>query len=187
MLGASTKKPTEFATLMLDMGQWPGSCCHPERAWRTQEGQWFFAPHFVLKGRSRAQSAEEWWNGVDALGNGGFITKGAATYPGDLNKLLALIFIHEAGSELESVTQAGSMVRTGRWGNGLLRREAARQRHLRLPGHAGLPQVSRALRVKGRGDVDDKAIEDGACLGGLRDGWNILHEGSRGWRGQHGL
>ena len=46
-----------------------------------------------------------------------YITRGVATYPTQLNRLLAMLWVNAAAMARSEHTQAQTMVRTGKWAN----------------------------------------------------------------------
>ena len=189
--GARTTKPTEFkGTLNMDAF----TCDHPAVWWAVPwSGETYKSPHPHLRGRQWAIPWADWRPTMlrHAEPAGPFLTRGAAAYPGELNRHLAATFVRQSGTptpkrRAESNDDAPKkLVRVGFWGSTLVRstvsaepptatplfsKNDATQGHpLEACGELDSEQVVRPLPL--RGPVDDpretRRQEDSECLGGM--------------------
>ena len=102
----------------------PAVCLHPPHWWRMPwNGKWRWASHSPLRGRQWMVPAWEWQHKMLRWGppTGPYISRSAAAYPADVNRVLAESWIAGAVFCRIQETQASSMVRSGWWGNSLVR------------------------------------------------------------------
>ena len=130
-----------------------------------------------LKGKQRMVEATTWNKSMLRWGppHGPYLSRGAASYPAVMNQILAEATISSAVYAALTKTQAGSMVRTGVWGNTLVRKDSA-------PGLAQStsvesPQVAMVTPLRPAMKPQKPALMDeAACVCGLVNCWEATRK-----------
>ena len=139
MLGSWSTKPTEILHFLILL-KLPAVCTHPSHWWRMPwNGVWRWASHSPLRGRQWMVPAHTWHRSMLRWGppRGPYISRGAAAYPADMNKLLVEAWIAGAVFARIQESQSSTLVRVGHWGNTLVRARGTQ--------HQGLPSKKRAF------------------------------------------
>ena len=170
-LGARTTKPTDMKTYKVDMSSFPTLCTHQPRWWVIPWCETYhWGAHPLLTGRQWMLEAERWrphmlrWREPD----GPYISRSAAAYPLQMNKLLAEKLVRAACATRLRQSQCSAMVRTGRWANTLV----ASHRLRTAPGGIALTTGStvatdtQVLRTPTVGRPASSDIGDGAHSSG---------------------
>ena len=161
-------------------------CDHPTRWWRIPwSGEWIHGPHPPLRGKQWAIPAEDWkpWMLTPFEPRGEYITREMASYPPQLNSVLAdslceaaLIRYYEI-AEVRS-SEKSEMIRVGSHGNSLVRRDSLPLEVINNSSstHAYKPPLQRTFTfsspLKGVSSVkkfvSPKVLDNIKCIGGLR-------------------
>ena len=113
---------------------------------------------------------------------GPFISKSAAVYTGDMNRLLADQMVRGAVCSCVQRTQAAAMVKSTRWANVLVRHDAKLHMALALQVGTffiyvtGLLKVMQSMLFRGIASVEDNGFlyDPYVCVRGLVDTWTSV-------------
>ena len=143
-VGAPAQKATEIMHRLLDMRLFPTECPHESLWWKMPwNGTHFYGPHLPLYGRQWMIPASRWRKSMLRYfePSGPYITKALAHYPLQMNDVLAETWVRAVVAARIPVTQATSMVRTGRWANTLVATHLLRSTsHAQPVGKVGVSQ-----------------------------------------------
>lgn len=171
IFGAPTSKPTSLK-LRGDL----------RALWKVLwSGESYSSPQPRLRGTQWAIPYEQWSPDVKRRSEpyGDFITRGAAAYPRGLNEFLAMELIRAANVarakvHRQHVTEdhakdAAAYIRTGRFGNVLIRKELAVERTDTVD-----PQLRFMHRLTAHRPDANKEDQNAKAIGGLRDAFATL-------------
>ena len=176
--GAPSEKPTTLLHANVDFEDSCVSCKHAKTWWRLPStGAWLRAPHPPLSGKEAFIPASEWRPHLlldgrsrsRKFGRAPYLTKGAAAYPGGLNKYFANKLITAHGKH-PPADNAMSLV--GRWRNTLVRQKAINVGRNDAPGPEPHTTVEQKLNwrtpLRGCPEPTDSEKAEQASLGGMR-------------------